>query len=674
MFGLFFPDAQHFVFPSAPGQKAMLQAFAEYGVLLLLVLTGMEVDLRLLKRIGRPAASVSAMGVAVPFVCGVALGLLAPQSFIPETGQRLVTALFLGIAMSISSIKIVAMVVHEMNFSRRDLGQIIVASSIVEDSIGWILIALILGVAGASGFSLGHIVFTVAGVAVFLIVSLTIGRRLVASAIRVANDAALGDNMVLTLILVIMGAMALITEALGVQTVLGAFVAGVLIGQSPLLAGKIAEQLRAMVAGLFAPIFFALAGLGADLTVLCSPAVLGLTVALVLVASVGKFAGAFAGGALGGLLRPESLALAFGMNARGSTEVIVASLGLSLGALTQTLYSMIVTMAVVTTLIMPPSLRWALRRVPMRPGEKERLERESFEANGFVANMERFLLAASEHPNGRFAARLVGLLASSRGQPVTVLQLEANRLLAPAAEALSGSRTTAADLRKGADAARAARPEEASDAPDVVVKAKVEKGSLAEALSEEAPKGYDCLAIGFDPARGPRGGFNPVIADAARSFEGPVAVAIARGAHKRSPTTASMKILAPVTGSAETRRAAEVAIELARAARAEVTVLLLSPRPGGPRSIARQRSLASAHGEAALREIADMADRRGQKVRLRSEGGRNWRDAILDEARRSAATLIVLGAWMGPSEDLLFGETADELLESSTVSLLFVAS
>ena len=674
LFGLLFPETQHLIFPSAPEKKAMLQAFAEYGVLLLLVLTGMEVDTRLLKRIGAPAGVISATGVTVPFACGVGLGLLAPVSLVPDNGHRLITALFLGVALSISSIKIVAMVVREMNFARRDLGQIMVASSIIEDSIGWIILALILGLAGAHGFALGHIAFTVAGVAVFLALSLTIGRPLTAAAIRFVNDTALGENAVLTLILVIIGVFALITQALGVQTVLGAFVAGVLIGQSPILAGRIAEQLRAMVAGLFAPLFFALAGLSADLTVLKSPAVLALTLALVLVASVGKFLGAFLGGAMGGLARGESLALALGMNARGSTEVIVASLGLSMGALTQTLYSMIVTMAVVTTLIMPPSLRWALGRVPLRPGEEERLQREAFEANGFVANMERFLLAASDHPNGRFAARLVGLLASSRGQPATVLQLEANKLVASEPGAVSAARTPAEDLKKGADAGRAERPEEAAGAPNVAVKEKVRIGSLAEALSEEAPKGYSCLVLGFDPAQAPRGGFNPVIADAARAFEGPVAVAIARGAHQRAPTTATLRILAPVTGSAQTRRAAEVAVELARAARADLTVLFLPPPASGRGAARRHRALASALEEATLREIAEIAARRGQGVQFRSARNRDRRSAILDEARRNAASVVVYGAERGPSESLLFGETADSLLEGSEVSLLFVAS
>src|SRR5262249_1172650 len=149
-------------------------------------------------------------------------------------------------------------------------------------------------------------------------------------------------------------------ELIGVHTVLGAFVAGVLIGESPILSRHIDQQLRGLIFAFFMPVFFGLAGLSTDLTVLKEPSLLLITLGLIAIASFGKFAGAFAGGKVGGLKRSESLALACAMNARGSTEVIVASIGLSMGALTQTLFTMIVTMAVVTTMAMPPMLRWAL--------------------------------------------------------------------------------------------------------------------------------------------------------------------------------------------------------------------------------------------------------------------------------------------------------------------------
>jgi Kef-type K+ transport system membrane component KefB/nucleotide-binding universal stress UspA family protein len=666
--GTIWPHAQRLMFPPDPAQKAMLQAFAEYGILLLLALTGMETDRRLLRKIGRPAISVSLTGIAVPFLCGATLGFVLPQSLLPSAGRRLTTALFLGVALSISSIKIVAAVMREANFERRDLGQILIASSILEDSLGWIIIAVILGVAGRGAIEFDRLAWTVAGVGLFLAASLTVGRRIVASAIRIVNDAFVGEFMVLTLILLIVGAMALVTQAIGVQTVLGAFVAGVLVGESPILTRAIATQLRSMVAGLFAPLFFALAGLNADLTVLKSPEVLALTLALIAVACFGKFLGAFGGGALGRLSNAESLALAVGMNARGSTEIIIASIGLSTGALTPSLYSMIVAMAVLTTLAMPPTLRWALARVPFRPGEQERLEREAFEAKGFVARMERFLVAASDHPNGRLASRLIGLIAGPRGQPATVLEIESDDVSAspkPTGPMVS-------DMQRGADQARGSRPDEAADAPEVAIKARAEGRGMESALAGEAPKGYDFLVIGLDPANMPEGGFNPEIAASARSFDGPVGVAVARGAHKRDPAS-PLKILAPVTGEASARRGAELAIELARAARAPLTILSLSP-PNRGRDRARGQALADRHEEAVLKEIVEIADRRDQPVRIRSRTSPNWPDAILREAESEGASLIVLGVTLRPSEAVLFGETANRLLEASSRSLLFVAS
>src|SRR5436853_7363243 len=104
----------------------------------------------------------------------------------------------------------------------------------------------------------------------------------------------------------------------------------------------------------------------------------------------------------------ESTALAMGMNARGSTEVIVATIGLSMGVLSHTLFTMIVAMAVITTTAMPPTLRWALQRLPIRPEEKRRLDREEYEEAAFVPNLERVLVAIDGGANGRLASRIAG--------------------------------------------------------------------------------------------------------------------------------------------------------------------------------------------------------------------------------------------------------------------------
>src|SRR5713101_4125018 len=152
--GVLSPDLQQAVFPSTPEQKAMLDGISQFGILLLLLLTGMETDLKLVRTVGKAALSISLTGVAVPFICGFALGQLMPEWLLPHPDQRLLTSLFLGTALSISSIKIVAAVVREMGFTRRKLGLIIVASAICEDSIGWVIIAITLSLAEAGSIDL----------------------------------------------------------------------------------------------------------------------------------------------------------------------------------------------------------------------------------------------------------------------------------------------------------------------------------------------------------------------------------------------------------------------------------------------------------------------------------------------------------------------------------------
>ena len=389
-FGWIWPSAHDAIFPASAEQKALIDGVAQFGILLLLLLTGMETDLRLVRRVGKPAIAISIAGIVVPFICGFLLGQVLPESLLPHPETRLIASLFLGTALSISSVKIVAVVVREMNFMRRNVGQIIISTAIIDDTIGWIIIAVIFSLASHGTLDIYSVAQAVLGTLAFLAVSFTIGRRLVFRLIRWANDSLVSSSPVISVILLLMGGMALITHLIGVHSVLGAFVAGVLVGKSPILTRQIDERLRGLITSLFMPVFFGLAGLTADLTVLRDPNLLWLTAALVLIASVGKFGGAFVGGSLGGLNRYECFALASGMNARGSTEVIIATIGLSMGVLSQNLFSMIVTMAILTTIVMPPMLRVALSRLPLGADEKARLEREESEEGGFAAKSGAF--------------------------------------------------------------------------------------------------------------------------------------------------------------------------------------------------------------------------------------------------------------------------------------------
>ena len=234
----------------------------------------------------------------------------------------------------------------------------------------------------------------------------------------------------------------------------------------------------------------------------------------------------------------------------------------------------------------------------------------------------------------------------------------------------------ASAVKRGADVAREALPEEAARTPGVPVKTRTEPVEIARSLSEEILKGYDFLFVGLDPAGMPEGGFNPDISVSAHSFGGPLAVAIARGAHKRDPIGGPLRLLVPITGDPTSRRGAEVAIELARASRAEFTVLFLSPAASARSSVSerRRRALTRRNEEAAIKEVVALADHRDQAARVKSKRSHDWPAAILEEADAANASLIVLGVAVRPSEALLFGETAKRLLETSSRSLLFAAS
>src|SRR5436305_3164330 len=385
--GALWPEAQQFLFPKSLEQKAMLDGIAQFGILLLLLLAGMETELSLVRGVRRAAFSASLSGIVLPFACGMLLGHFLPDSLLPDPDKRLITSLFLGTALAISSVKIVATVVRDMGFLRRNVGQVILASAIVDDTIGWIIIAITFGLAGQENFSWLSVFGNVAGTLLFLAFSFTLGRRLVFKIIQLSNDYFRGEGAVIAAILVVMGLFALITQLIGVHRVLGAFVAGILVGESPILTEEIDRQLRGIVAALFMPVFFGLAGLSADLTVLKDSQLALLTLGLIAIACIGQAYGAFAVGYFGVLSVREQTVLGMDMNAGGSTEVIVASIGLSMGMLSQNLFTMIVAMAGITTTAMPPTLRWALQRLPMRGEERLRLEREDYERNAFVPNL-----------------------------------------------------------------------------------------------------------------------------------------------------------------------------------------------------------------------------------------------------------------------------------------------
>jgi Kef-type K+ transport system membrane component KefB/nucleotide-binding universal stress UspA family protein len=660
VFGVLWPEAQHAIFADGPEQKAMLNAVSELGILMLLLLTGMETDLKLVKSTWRAAVSVSAAGIIVPFVCGVALGQFLPDAMLPRPDQRLITSLFLGTALSVASVKIVATVVREMRFMRRMVGMTLVASAIIDDTVGWTIIAITSSLALHGALDAATLAQSVLGTGLFLLASFTLGQRLVFALIRWTNDKFISEASVVTAILVVMGVMALITYLLGIHTVLGAFVAGILVGESPILTRHINEQLRGLVVALFMPVFFSLAGLNADLSILKDPQLVGLTVGLIAIASVGKFTGAFLGGSLARLSGRESLALACGMNARGSTEVIVATIGLSLGVISQDLFTMIVTMAIVTTLAMPPTLRWALSRLPLQEAEQTRLDREEFEAKGFITNVERLLVAVDDSANGKLALRLAGLIAASRGITTTVLHLGGGS----AAEVKAATEEIAG---RGMDEGGRQRAH---------VTVRRDALPLDAAVTREAQKGYGLLVLGIAKTVAPHGGFHEEIGRIAATYDGPLAVVVARGPHVDASDEGPLNLLVPVRGNKVSRRAAEVALAMARTSNSPMTALyvLSAVGLGGAKRRLRRPTPSRRYEEAVLKEIVDLADRHGRAIRTALRLDISSEDAILRQTRLGGYNLIVMGVSRPAGDTLFFGKVAAAVLENSHHSILFVSS
>jgi Kef-type K+ transport system membrane component KefB/nucleotide-binding universal stress UspA family protein len=680
--GNIWPGAHQLMFPNTPEQKRMIVGLSQLGILMLLLLAGMETDFAIVRRQKRLAFFSSVSGIIVPFACGLVLGELLPDSLLPSPDKRLVTALFLATALSISSIKIVAMVIMEVGFMRRNIGQLIMASAIIDDTIGWIIVAVISGIAAKGALNLKGVGFTVGGTLIFLALSFRFGRTSIAHIIRWTNDNLNLEFSVLSVILILMCLMAIATDLIGVHTLLGAFVCGILVGQSPMMTKQIREQIRGLVVALFAPVFFAVAGLSVDLTILKDLHMLELAIGLILIAGLGKLVGCFTGGKLGGLSAREALALAVGMNARGTTEVIVATIGLSIGVLTKEFYTLIVVMAVTTTMVMPPMLRWALARIPATGPEKERLEREEAKARGFVPNVERLLITADQGECGKLAALLGGLFVGDRKIMATVLDFEAEkeRSVQPRLGRRIDNRVKMAiELAASNHLKKSERDsqEEELSPPPAQLTTKFSHEQPSSAILREMKKGYDMIFVGLEDALLQNGKspdtFNSSIEQIIREFKGAVAIAVARGEVEPGVGVDSMSILAPATGTGHSRIAVEVAIAIAKACNCGLTALNVSPPPydawfeGSTRKHLKP-------GREVLRDIKALGQREGVSVKRVVEVRREPEAAILSQIKKGKHNLVVVGANLRPGEGLFFGHSVTLLLQKTPCSLLVVSS
>ncbi|MFD7664669.1 cation:proton antiporter [Streptomyces sp. NPDC059788] len=363
------PPLSQWLFPSAADQAHLLDAVGQFGVLLMVAVSGLHLDLGLVRRQGATAVRVSLFGLVVPLGLGLALGLFLPAALFGPNGDRTVFALFLGVAMCVSAIPVIVKTLMDMNLLHRDIGQLTVTAGMIDDAVGWMLVSVVTAMvtAGSAGVT---VLVSLAAIAGTLAAALLV-RRPLRALFSLARRAE-GEGPVTALTVVLVLAAAAGTHALGLEPLFGAFVCGVVIAASGGVRPAQLSALRTVTMGVLGPLFLASAGLRMDLTQLARPEVALMGAATLALAVIGKFAGAYLGARTSRLGRWEAVALGGGMNARGVVEVVIALVGLRLGVLTTATYTVIVLVAVVTSLMAPPVIRMAMNRIEQTPLEEQR--------------------------------------------------------------------------------------------------------------------------------------------------------------------------------------------------------------------------------------------------------------------------------------------------------------
>jgi len=359
IFGNIAPDVQGWLFPTSGPAAVVLDGIRILAVTLFLLVAGLEVDLSRVMQQGRAASAVGIGGMIVPFAMGFALAWLAP-SVVGWNGDvpRGMYALFFATALSISALPVIAKTLIDLRLYRSDFGMVVIASAIFNDLVGWMVFAVILGMIGAQG-SPGSLPGVLASIVAFTALILTVGRWAIHRSLPwvQAHTSWPSGVLVFAIALALFGGA--LTEKLGLHAIFGAFLTGVALGDSSHLRERTRTTIREFVSSFFAPLFFAGIGLSVDFVAHFD----ALLCAIVLViACVGKIAGAALGARIAGLVPRESWAIGFAMNARGSMEIVLGLTALHYRIIDDRMFVALVVMALVTSIISGPMIQRSLGR------------------------------------------------------------------------------------------------------------------------------------------------------------------------------------------------------------------------------------------------------------------------------------------------------------------------
>jgi Kef-type K+ transport system membrane component KefB len=353
----------------APGSSALLfpkeslgylSALSQLGLLLFMFLVGLELDVALVRKRGHTAVVVSQVSIVVPFTLGAALAFfLHPRLSDPGTPVWLFAAFF-GTAMSITAFPVLARILAERKLLRSDLGSVAISCAAVNDVTGWLLLAAIVLFARApvGGMALWMVL---TGTAAYVVIMVWLVRPAVRRLERHYEVNGIGQGALASVLLLLLVS-SWTTERLGLHAVFGAFLLGAILPRHEGMLKTLHEKLNDLTVVLLLPLFFAFSGLRSSIGLMSSLEGWLYCAAIVAVAIAGKLGGSVFAARLTGMSWREAGALGILMNTRGLMELVLLNIGLDIGVISQTVFTMLVVMALVTTFMTAPMLEWVYFR------------------------------------------------------------------------------------------------------------------------------------------------------------------------------------------------------------------------------------------------------------------------------------------------------------------------
>jgi Kef-type K+ transport system membrane component KefB/mannitol/fructose-specific phosphotransferase system IIA component (Ntr-type) len=348
------PHGQAWLFPGGAA-RSMINGYTTIAVVLLLVVVGVEMDLGVLRRRGRTAALTGLLGMVLPFASGVALGFLLPDSDLLDPSRRTIVALFLGVALSISALPVIAKTLLDLGLFKSDVGLLVMAAAMIDDVVGWLALSLLLGPVRGGAIDAVSFAKTVLLGGLFAAGMLLVGRRVIDAALPlVERVTATASGRVLSLVILLALFGAAVTQAIGLHAIFGGFIVGLTVGGSSRINERSRVAIEDFVINIFAPVFFASIGLRVDFLAAFD---LRLALLVFVLATAPKLLGCSLGARAGGLKWRQAVAVGFGMNARGAMGIVLADLAREAGLLRDQMFVALVLMALATSLVSGPAMK-----------------------------------------------------------------------------------------------------------------------------------------------------------------------------------------------------------------------------------------------------------------------------------------------------------------------------